>query len=506
MNELTISYKQFGAVGDGVTDDFAAICKTHEEANRTGAKVLGEAGATYLIRHAEAPAIIRTDVDWCGAHFIIDDRHIAPDSSERAVWIFELAHDRAPESIPVPEGMTLTAGQSRIDLPLGRPCLLKIQDQGERIYSRWGENANGGVPRQEMILVDKDGNVDPTTPIQYDYRAVTEITAYASDDTPITVENASFVTLVCDPREVDPAYTNHYCYHNRGMHIMRSNVTVTHVNHDKQGEHETVGVPYNAFYRFDKCYNVELRDASICGQRAYSFMDVNKHTGAQTRNEMGSYSINMNDCIDVRFIGLTQMEDGRTGEDVITNRKRYHGVMGSNFCRNLYMDGCYLDRFDSHQGAYNATVRNSTIGFSILIIGGGTLLVENCKFLRGYGGNGAMVHLRGDYNSIFDGDVIVRGCVGSPAIKTLVEGQWRSFYGGLPNYMIRTLTVEGLEVNAEEFVLLRYAALTNEAPTDEVNPAYLPTRVTVRGINVKPTLFPEGQEGAFAHTEYTVDV
>ena len=501
--ENVLTYAQFGAKGDGVTDDFVAIQKTHEEANRTGAKVLGDEGATYLIREVASPAIIRTDVDWRGAHFIIDNRHIHPDSPERWAWIFELAHDRPDAALLIPEGHSLTKGQANVGIAPGAPSILYLKDDNDRIYSRWGENANGGVPRQEVILTDAEGNVDPKTPIQYDYKGLTSITAYASDDRPITVENGEFLTVICDPREIDPSYTNHYCYHNRGIHLMRSNVVMRNVNHDEVGEHETVGVPYNAFYRFDLCANVELRDCLTYGQREYSFMDINKHTGAQTRNAMGSYEINMSACIDVRFIHLTQREDPATGA-VITNRQRYHGTMGSNFCRDLLMEDCYVDRFDSHQGAYNATVRRSTIGFSVLIIGAGTLLIEDCTFIRGYGAP-SVVHLRGDYNSIFDGDVIVRNCVMEPTMNTLVDGWWRSFYGGLPNRMINTLTVDGLTVKGESFTLFNYPGLTKAALTDAVNPVYLPTKVTVRGVNKPVRLCPEEQAEAFADTVFDIE-
>ncbi len=70
------------------------------------------------------------------------------------------------------------------------------------------------------------------------------------------------------------------------------------------------------------------------------------------RNEMGSYTLDAWYTIGLKFINLTPTGD-------ITSRADYHGIMGTNFCRNIYVEGCYLDRFDSHRGAYN-------------VIGGGT--------------------------------------------------------------------------------------------------------------------------------------
>jgi len=499
MENNILTYKQFGAVGDGVTDDFAAIKKTHEEANRTGAKVLGEAGATYLIRDAAESAVIRTDVDWRGARFILDDRSLRHDSPLRRVWIFHVASDTPAKPIEAAIGLSLTKGQSKLPLTLDGPCMLKIEDEEDRIYSRWGVNANGGVPRHEVILVDKDGTVNPKTPIQYDYRCLTKVTAYATTDTPITVENGEFLTVVGDPRDNDPAYTNRYCYFARGIYVTRSNTTLRAVHHDKCGEHETVGVPYEAFYCFANCSRSTLRDAKVIGHRAYSFMDINKHTGEQSRNEMGSYEINATYTVDFHLIGLTQRENPETGA-LITNRKLYHGIMGSNFCRDIVMENCYLDRFDSHQGVYNATIRNSTLGFGILVIGGGTLLIENVTRVA----LGAFIHLRMDYNSIFDGDVIVRNCKAGEGVHCLVEALWLRFYNGLPNHLTRSLTVDGLTVEDKDFALYRIYKAEESSLTDDVNPLLMPKTVDVRGMNVPPAICGGCPEVLFKDTKVSI--
>ena len=41
-----IHYNAYGAVGDGVTDDFDAIIRAHDAANEAGLPVLADAGAT----------------------------------------------------------------------------------------------------------------------------------------------------------------------------------------------------------------------------------------------------------------------------------------------------------------------------------------------------------------------------------------------------------------------------------------------------------------------------
>ena len=84
IEKNAVYYEDFGAVGDGVTDDFAAIYKAHEYANEHKLPVYGTSGKTYYIfdttcGRGENPmaAVIKTDVDWRGAHFIIDDTKIS---------------------------------------------------------------------------------------------------------------------------------------------------------------------------------------------------------------------------------------------------------------------------------------------------------------------------------------------------------------------------------------------------------------------------------------------
>ena len=44
MSENFVTYEQFGAVGDGINDDFLALRAAHAYANEQGIKVLGTPG------------------------------------------------------------------------------------------------------------------------------------------------------------------------------------------------------------------------------------------------------------------------------------------------------------------------------------------------------------------------------------------------------------------------------------------------------------------------------
>ena len=73
-----VTYSQFGASADGVTNDFYKIKAAHDYANANGLPVKAD-GEKYLIRETVGEdgkaerIVIKTSVDFGNATFIIDD-------------------------------------------------------------------------------------------------------------------------------------------------------------------------------------------------------------------------------------------------------------------------------------------------------------------------------------------------------------------------------------------------------------------------------------------------
>src|SRR5688572_2204073 len=71
-----VTYEAFGAIGDGVADDLAAICDAHAYANQHNLSVRAKPDATYHLGGRALTARIATDTDWNTSRFIIDDTQV----------------------------------------------------------------------------------------------------------------------------------------------------------------------------------------------------------------------------------------------------------------------------------------------------------------------------------------------------------------------------------------------------------------------------------------------
>ncbi len=385
-----VRYEDFGAKGDGKTDDMPAIVAAHEHANQKGLKVRADDKAEYYIGGENLTARIRTDTDFGRARFTIDDTAV----KNRVAPIFIIASDLKSFK---PEGITsLKKNQSKVDAKFPSSCLITVKDSNVKRYIRYGINANAGSPQTDIFVVDKDGNVDMNAPIIWDFDQITEITALPLDETPLTITGGVFTTIA--NRETGP-----HIYYGRGISIRRSNVAVDGLEH-RVIETEGQSYPYTGFISLSDCAYVTVKNTVLTGRKLYYTVKPNSKS-----TTTGTYDISISRALNITFLNCSQ-----------TNSifdKTYWGIMGSNFCKNLTFDGCTFSRFDAHQGVANATVRNSTLGYQgINAIGCGTLLVENSTVNAG-----VMVNLRNDYGSTWEGKFIIRNSTFIPSAGAKVS-------------------------------------------------------------------------------------
>ncbi len=375
-----VTYEQFGAKGDGVTDDLEAIVKTHEYANENNLSVFANETATYYIGGKNMTANIKTDTDWSTARFIIDDT----DVENRNSWIFTVSPSKSAKSI-TDKLSALTMDATNIGTSLSEKSLVVLTDSNVKRYIRKGANQNSGSNQTDVIIVDENGNISPDTPLIWDFDTITSASAYPIDEEVLTIRGGKFTTIANNaPSE--------YTYYSRGIVIKRSNTVIDGLYHDVINEGDT-GAPYSAFCSISYCADVTIKNCTFTGHKKYNTIG-----SAGTSVSMGTYDIGGTMAVNASFINCNQT-------NAITNGD-YWGIAGSNYCKNLTYDGCVFSRFDAHQGVLNATIRNSVLGHhGIKLIGSGTALIENTTVI-----SASFVDLRSDYGSTWNGDLIIRNC------------------------------------------------------------------------------------------------
>lgn len=417
-----VRYSDFGARGDGKTDDIDAIAAAHAFANQQGLAVKADDGVTYYISGKERTAVIRTNTDFGTAAFIIDDTEV----QNRNASIFLVSSSL--QSFPLKGISSLKRNQEKIGTALPGPCLITVTDSNVKRYIRFGLNQNSGAAQTDIFMVDKNGKVDMNAPIIWDFDQITDISALPIDEKPLTIKGGRFTTIA---NKAESKYT----YYSRNIAIKRSNVVVDGLEHRVTGEGDH-GAPYGGFLNISDCANVTVRNTILTGHKTYSTIGA-----AGKPVTMGTYDISPNRALNVSFINCSQTND--------INDRTYWGILGSNYCKNMLYDHCVFSRFDAHMGVANATIRNSTLGhMGINAIGSGTLTVENST-IRG----NTLVNLRSDYGSTWQGEFVIRNCIfvpadGRPISASLIGGSNSGQHDfGYTCYMPERIIIENLRID-----------------------------------------------------------
>ena len=418
-----VSYRDFGAKGDGKTDDIDAIAAAHAFANQEGLLVRADDGARYYIGGKERTAIIRTNTDFGTAHFIIDDTEVW----NRNASVFMISSIQ--RSLKLESISALKRGQKKIDVSLPGSFLITVINAKVKHYIRFGLNQDNGAPQTDIFAVDKNGNVDMNAPIIWDFDQITDITAIPIDEHTLNITGGHFTTIA---NQAESKYT----YYSRNIAIRRSNVVINGLEHRVTGE-QSQGAPYGGFINIADCAYVIVKNTILTGHKTYLTIG-----SAERPVTMGTYDISINRALNVSFVGCRQTND--------INDDSYWGILGSNYCKNLLYDSCTFSRFDAHKGVANATIRNSTLGhMGINAIGSGTLTVENTT-VRGK----SFINLRADYGSTWQGELIIRNCIFVPSngkptsAAAVINGSYSGQHDfGYTCYMPELITIENLHID-----------------------------------------------------------
>lgn len=382
---------------------------------------------------------VMTDTCWSGAYFVVDDSPFFETDAtfKKSIFGIRAGNVAAPNGtkytnsgVDITEKIAtaldtqageriLTTSTTNIGWSSGMPMLILIKDHSQSRYHREGVNASKAAS-QEVILIDEFGNVNPTTPIEWDYiynpnfnstsvsggTTVYEncfsATAYPITMAPIKLSgldkngniNCYFETIA-NNNTIATSYNS--C--GRNIWVRASNVTVEGLDHTmtEDDDENTPRQAYNGFINVTFAHNTVIKDMSVDQHvpSSYTDPDTGKKVG------MGSYEFAGADSVYTSWINCTSKTffdaDGST---------TYRGLFGTNRMRNNYLKNCVLNSYDAHSGAYNTTIEDSTFEH-FNFVGQGDIIIKNVTIYADGGYSGII--LRSDYGSRWEGNVYIDG-------------------------------------------------------------------------------------------------
>ena len=350
-----VSVRQFGAVGDGETDDTDAIRATLEVANTTGAVVEFEAGKTYLLKTAESIPV-KTSINFngctiklhpdCNTDFLFDVEGI----NETPVDLAHAAFTRDRVNVSTLWGKSFTM-YSPIHMGYcGNDTTLNPDYYNQTmIVDDYGEFVGGGI----------DAEIVEGT---YAIRCIQSLYV-----TPLSIENVHF-----DLTGVNPGQKVIIC--------TRNNVTFDSISFS--GKFTGTGYK-NELIQCSNCVNIEFARircthpllATMSGY-VFGLYDLN--------------SVYIHDC-------------------TVGGGNSSWGAIGGSSYSNLIVERTIINRVDCHRLYHgNNAIRDCHITELAISGGYGTFLIENTTLSRP---DKYAFELRSDYNYFFDGEIVFRNCV-----------------------------------------------------------------------------------------------
>jgi len=467
-----VTYEDFGAIGDGVADDLAAILAAHEYANQHGRPVRSNPEAVYHLGRRALTAIIQTDTDWGTSRFIIDD---SPGVENHRLPLFEIRSKLEPVKLDIRQ---LARGQERLDLRPATDTFVLVENSNRRIFIRRGLNQNSGTPQREVFILRHDGSIEGA--IDWDYDVITRVVALPMDPEPLVIRGGVFISIANQMRQEVG-----YNYWSRHIQISRSNTEIDGLTLRVTGETE-VGHPYIGFLRAQQAANITFRNCTVDGRKVYQTIG-----NAGRPVPMGTYGYRADHVVNFSMINC------RTGNDI--HDSSIWGVKATNFMKNILFEDCVLSRLDVHMGASGSfIVRRSTLGHQGLnAIGRGQLIIEDSSIHAN-----SLITFRPDYGSTWEGDVLIRnsrwipraGHSGTPVMFRMENDGSHDF--GYPCFMPRLIQIDGLTVDDIAHPSHRPAISFFGNPVGSSNgnrpfPYRMTERLEVRGLNIasgKPPL------------------
>ncbi len=444
-------YADYGAAGDGATNDFGAIRAAHVAANAKvnggyNSAVVAGSGASgngefYIGVPTTTGAItVQTNTDWSGATIIIDDTVIEQGSSYQTQSIFAVYGYNRNVDYTSYFSNGIEAGATNVGFAPGRPMMINLVDSSIKQYIRYGANANSGQNQSEVILVDANGNIDSSTPVEWTYTSAMTAKGYGADDAPIKISGLNDEGVIdCVVKTLTNPNVNvdSYNAYSRNIRVTRSNVTIEGIEHQfvEDASEDAVRQAYAGFVNVYMCNDVTMKDMLVQ-------QHIHRYTTAGVL--LGSYEFSASTAANVSWINCDVTNFFNDDGSV-----EFKGLFGTNNVRNMYLSDCFLTSFDAHTAASNVTIENSTFEH-LNFIGNGDIVLRNVTvYADGYG---CAINLRDDYGSTWHGNLYIDGLDlrysdYTGALSLIRATFYSNHYFGYTTYLPTNVTVNDFNVS-----------------------------------------------------------
>lgn len=433
-----VTYEDYGAIGDGVTDDYLAIYNAHTYANSNNLKIKTNDKAIYMLKSISKPIPIKTDVDWGCSKFIINDKNLSIDTAK--INVFEVVSEYNPIDISI---SSLNKNTTYLEEIKDYDGLIIIENSNKKQFIRRGVNSDEGKPQTEIIRCSKGMLKDD---ILWDYEVVTKCQLYKKDEKRITIEGGIFTTLGNTlPNEYGDGVA-------RGILVRRSNVIMKNITHYMDYTDVITSKPYNGWIFLDRTKDVILENLNLDAHK--TFTDTN---GVN----MGNYDICLNLSSNINLIGIYQ-------NNIIDSEDNW-GICVTNYCKNIFIDRYNTNRFDAHRGIHNLVIHNSNLK-ALNLVGSGIAKITDTLISGEF-----FIYLREDYGATWNGTIIVDNCTFTPN-NSMGDDLTFLFYKNdashdfgykcyFPNIEIKNLTINNPREN-QNLVFIYNKCNTTNIPID----------------------------------------
>ena len=347
-SELYTTYSFFGAKLDGVTDDYDAILKCHQYANKNNLPVIVPEGKIYIKGTHTNPIIVKTSTDLSKCTFVIDDTYCGKK-------IYTFVED---------DNNTLVDVSSKVnknELKLRSLIIPSLSAYKHSFFVIDGNRVLGmrpGTPatpykNAECFTTMSDG-------ILCDGMLYCD---YTKDDIKLKVKSITTSPITIKFPKIEFVINNDKTFYNQVFEISRNNTTVVLPDEMIYTKYPNRGTNTSAMclIPFRNCYGVNISGGNC----------ENKGTIPNESLKRTCYVINFYQCSNVKIDNVALY--------------RGWGAICTTFVKNFTIRNSYLNRIDNHFGMSDLYIDNCTIvgnnNFANIGYGYGKVRITNSKWI-----------------------------------------------------------------------------------------------------------------------------